>query len=219
MKIGTDGVLLGAWTEIPESASAILDIGAGTGIIALMLAQRSYAEQIDALELDDDAFEQATENFEASLWADRLFCYHAHLYEFATEMEDKYDLIICNPPFFAGEAQEASTARNLARFEDAMPFDLLVGAAAHLLKDDGLFSVVLPKDREEEFVSLSAKAKLFPKKITTVKGNASAEAKRVLITLSKTQVPPMHDELVMEISRHNYTEAYTELVKDFYLKM
>ena len=100
MKIGTDGVLLGAWTSIKENPYSILDIGTGTGIIALQLAQRTDAETIDAIEIDDKAYEQAVENFENSDWGDRLFCYHASLEEFVAEIDEKYDLIISNPPFF-----------------------------------------------------------------------------------------------------------------------
>jgi len=99
MKIGTDGVLLGAWATISHNPFSILDIGTGTGILALMLAQRSHAENIEAIEIDDAAFEQAADNFENSPWGDRLFCYHAAFNEFVEEIDDKYDLIISNPPF------------------------------------------------------------------------------------------------------------------------
>ena len=101
MKIGTDGVLLGAWSSIENNPFSILDIGAGTGIISLMLAQRCNAELIDAIEIDDSAYEECVENFEQSPWGDRLFCYHASLEEFVNEIEDKYDLIISNPPFYS----------------------------------------------------------------------------------------------------------------------
>jgi tRNA1Val (adenine37-N6)-methyltransferase len=101
MKIGTDGVLLGAWATINPDANQILDLGAGTGIIALQLAQRNAFADIDAIEIDDAAFEQCTDNFENSPWADRLFCYHASAQEFATEMNEAYDLIVSNPPFYS----------------------------------------------------------------------------------------------------------------------
>jgi tRNA1Val (adenine37-N6)-methyltransferase len=101
MKIGTDGVLLGAWCPIDNNPFSVLDIGAGTGILSLMLAQRSYAEQIDSLEIDEEAYEQCVENFENSPWSDRLFCFHAGLDEFVDEPEDEYDIIISNPPFYS----------------------------------------------------------------------------------------------------------------------
>jgi len=101
MKIGTDSVLLGAWCPIEKNPFSVLDIGAGTGVLSLMLAQRTNAEQIDALEIDEDAYEQCVENFEASPWSDRLFCFHAGLDEFVEEPEDEYDIIISNPPFYS----------------------------------------------------------------------------------------------------------------------
>jgi tRNA1Val (adenine37-N6)-methyltransferase len=100
MKIGTDGVLLGAWTKIDNSVDSVLDIGSGTGLISLMMAQRSDAELIDAVELDPAAYEESVYNFENSPWGDRLFCYHSSFQEFAQEIEDSYDLIVSNPPFF-----------------------------------------------------------------------------------------------------------------------
>lgn len=242
-KIGTDGVLLGAWASIAHDPSSILDIGTGTGIIALMLAQRSDAETIDALELDDDAYEQATENFENSNWGDRLFCYHAHLYEFATEIEETYDLIISNPPFYEAsslppeslksEENSMSDARKQARFEDAMPFELLIGAVAKLLSDTGRFNVIIPHHREEDFIALASSAHLFPTRITHVKGTPESPIKRSLLEFARLSqleqtiegdvirfresVPPQ--ELSIEYGRHEYTNGYIALVKDFYLKM
>ena len=225
MKIGTDGVLLGAWAPVDQNPYSILDIGTGTGVIALMLAQRSNAEIIDALELDEDAYEQAVDNFEQSPWGDRLFCYHAHLYEFATEIEDTYDLIVCNPPFFESPVQPTtdqnySQARANARFEDAMPFELLVASVNQLLNAAGIFCVVIPRMREDAFISLAAKANLFPQHITQVKGNPEVEPKRSLIHFSRNREPETRtDELIIEIQRHQYTDAYVDLVKDFYLNM
>lgn len=126
MKIGTDAVLLGAWTDLDIQPNSILDIGAGTGILALMMAQRSGAELIDAIEIDDAAYEQCVGNFEASDWGDRLFCYHASLDEFTEEIEDQYDLIISNPPFYTETFKTENKIRNQARFEDAMPFHTLL---------------------------------------------------------------------------------------------
>lgn len=219
MKIGTDGVLLGAWTPLVNNPYNVLDIGAGTGILSLMLAQRGNAEQIDAIEIDEDAYEQCVENFEASPWGDKLFCFHAGLDEFVDEPEDEYDLIISNPPFYTDDYKSATTSRDLARFEDALPFEELIEAAALLLSDSGIFSVIIPFKEEERFVSMCKELDLFPLKITRVKGSPTSEIKRSLLAFCRMEQTPLIDELVIEISRHNYTPEYIELTKEFYLKM
>lgn len=220
MKIGTDGILLGAWVELKDPYS-ILDIGAGTGIIGLMMAQRSNAGLIDAIEIDDDAYEQCVDNFENSTWGDRLFCYHASLDEFAEEMQDeeKYDLIISNPPFYAENYKTENESRNLARFSDSLPFEDLLEYAASLLSKVGEFAVIIPFSEEEKFLSLAKVVGLFPDRITRVRGTENASIKRSLIQLSFSAKELKEDKLVIEISRHEYTSKYTELVKDFYLKM
>ena len=119
MQIGTDGVLLGAWVSIENNPFSILDIGAGTGVIALQLAQRSDAEMIDALEVDDNAYEQCVDNFENSPWGDRLFCYHASLGEFIEEIEDKYDLIVSNPPFYSEDYKTSDESRDTVLYSNA----------------------------------------------------------------------------------------------------
>jgi tRNA1Val (adenine37-N6)-methyltransferase len=220
MKVGTDGVLLGSWTPINNNPFSILDIGAGTGIIALMLAQRSHAEQIDALEIDEDAYEQAVENFENSPWGDRLFCFHAGLDEFVEEPEDEYDLIVSNPPFYAEDYRSNSEQRDLARFQDAMPFDELIEAAALLLSENGIFAVIIPHKEEENFLNLAAAYELYPLKITRVKGTPTTEIKRSLLAFSRNENLNFPvDELIIETARHQYTAEYIELTKDFYLKM
>ncbi len=221
MKIGTDGVLLGAWTPIAENTNSILDIGAGTGLISLMLAQRSFAETVDALEIDEDAYEQAVENFENSPWGDRLFCYHAALDEFVEEMQDeKYDLIVSNPPFFSGaNSSENATSRETARFQASLPFDELLQGVSQLLSEHGSFSSIIPKEEESEFLQLASENKLFPTKITEVKGTATSKIKRSLIVLSLQPSQVEKDILILEESRHNYTPEYKKMVAPFYLKL
>lgn len=219
MKIGTDGVLLGAWTPLINNPNAILDIGAGTGILSLMLAQRSNAAQIDAIEIDEDAYEQCVENFEASPWGDTLFCFHAGLDEFVDEPEDQYDLIISNPPFFAEDFKTDDSQRDMARFQDALPFEELIEAAALLLSENGIFSVIIPYKEEERFVSMCKELDLFPLKITRVKGTPTSDIKRSLLAFTRVTQTPLIDELVIETARHQYTSEYIELTKDFYLKM
>ncbi len=220
MKIGTDGVLLGAWTPLDNNPFSILDIGSGTGIIALMLAQRSQAEQIDALEIDDEAYEQATDNFENSPWNDRLFCFHAGLDEFVEEPEDEYDLIVSNPPFYTDDYKSDNSQRDLARFADAMPFEDLIEAADLLLSENGIFTVIIPFKEEEKFIALAEECELYPFKITRVKGTPTTEIKRSLLAFSRKETENFPvNELVIETARHIYTTEYIALTKDFYLKM
>ncbi len=220
MKVGTDSVLLGAWCPINNHPFSVLDIGAGTGILSLMIAQRSHAEQIDALEIDEDAYEQCVENFENSPWGDRLFCFHAGLDEFVEDPEDEYDLIISNPPFYSEDYKTENAQRDLARFQDAMPFEELVEAADLLLSENGIFAVIIPYKEEENFINLCATIELYPVKVTRVKGTPNTEIKRSLLAFKRYELPVLEaDELVIEINRHDYTDAYIDLTKDFYLKM
>ena len=220
MKIGTDGVLLGAWAPVHHNPFSILDIGAGTGVIALMLAQRSNAQQIDALEIDEDAYEQATDNFENSPWSDRLFCFHAGIDEFVEEPEDEYDLIVSNPPFYTEDYKTDNEQRDLARFADAMPFEELIEAADLLLSENGIFAVIIPFKEEENFLALAKEYELYPIKITRVKGTPTTEIKRSLLAFSRNEkVDVAVEELIIETARHTYTPEYIELTKDFYLKM
>ena len=219
MKIGTDGVLLGAWVSLKNNPFSILDIGAGTGIIALQLAQRSHAEMIDALEIDENAYEQCVDNFENSQWGDRLFCYHASLEEFVEEIEDKYDLIISNPPFYSEDYKTSNEIRDIARFNDALPFDELIESASLLLSDEGVFAVIIPRKEEENFIKMALEVNLFPNRICRVRGTESSEEKRSMLEFSFEKISPKIENLTIETSRHNYTEDYKNLVQDFYLKM
>ncbi len=221
MKIGTDGVLLGAWSSLEHNPESILDIGTGTGLIALMLAQRSDADLLDALEIEDKAYEQAVENFEKSNWGDRLFCYHAGFDEFVEEMqeEEKYDLIISNPPFYSEDYKTGNENRDRARFADALPLTELIEGASILLSEKGHFDVIIPFSEEENAIEIAASHKLFPGKITRVKGTESSPVKRSLISFGFSVTSPEITELIIEISRHNYTGEFKELVRDFYLKL
>lgn len=220
MKIGTDGVLLGAWVNLDTCPMSILDIGAGTGVLSLMLAQRTTADIIDAIEIDAKAFEQCVENFEVSPWADRLFCYHASLLEFHHEMdEETYDLIISNPPFYLEDMTSGDEARDLARQNSSLPFEQLIRASSQLLSESGVFALIVPIQNEELILKEAKKNGLYPKRITHVKGTKSAEVKRSLMEFHFLDQLVLKDELVIEHARHQFTEEYIKLTKDFYLKM
>ncbi len=219
MKIGTDGVLLGAWTSIATKPNSILDIGAGTGILSLMLAQRSIADSIEALEIDEEAYEECVENFESSPWADRLFCYHAGLDEFIEEIEEPYDLIISNPPFYSENVSSGDEARDKARQNQSLPFDELLDGISKLLAPDGVFSTIIPYKEENNFVGLAQSLGLYLNRVLRIRGNANSELKRSLLEFSFNQATLFEDELTIELERHQYTTEYQELTKAFYLKM
>jgi tRNA1Val (adenine37-N6)-methyltransferase len=219
MKIGTDGVLLGAWTSLKDNPNSILDIGSGTGVIALMLAQRSSAETIDALEIEEGAHAQCVDNFETSPWADRLFCYHAGLDEFIDEVDEKYDLIVSNPPFYSEDVSSGNTSRDLARQNTSLPFDELLEGVTALLSESGIFSTIIPFKEEGHFIKLASQSRLFPKRITRVKGNPSSKRKRSLIEFRFVKSDVKVDTLTIEVGRHEYTQEYLALTTDFYLKM
>jgi tRNA1Val (adenine37-N6)-methyltransferase len=219
MKVGTDGVLLGAWASLEGNPQTVLDIGTGTGLIALMLAQRSQASSIDALEIDAGAFEQCVENFEDSPWPDRLFCYHCGLDEFAAEMDQPYDLILSNPPFYREEVSSGDPARDTARQEASLPFGALLKGVSRLLHPMGRFCLILPSKEEGAFVSLAQGFDLFLNRITRVRGTAQSPVKRSLMEFSFRQGAPVEDLLTLEVRRNEYTEAYKALTREFYLKM
>ena len=229
MKVGTDGILLGAWTSLENTPERILDIGAGTGLLSLMLAQRSTAETLDALEVDNDAYEQCVGNFENSPWADRLFCYHAGLEEFVEELSEeafpeteKYDLILSNPPFFEPSLRKESpmeTSRKKARFFDALPFETLLKGASQLLTATGSLSVVIPYQEETAFVALACGLGMFPWRRTQVRGNSNTPLKRSLLQFGFCKRKMEEDEIAIEIRPKVYSKKYWELTQDFYLKM
>ncbi|MCK0130577.1 methyltransferase [Flavobacteriaceae bacterium F08102] len=219
MKVGTDGVLLGGWTTLDHAPNSILDIGTGTGLIALQLAQRSEAELIDAIEIDDKGYEEAVQNFENSDWGDRLFCYHCSLAEFTEEMDEQYELIVTNPPFYQELGNPADIARNSARSTRSLSFESLAYSVSKLLSPTGLFSLILPAKEYDHFVALAHKNGLFLNRCCFVKGHSKTPPKRVLLEFSFSESELLKSMLTIEIERHVYTPEYIKLVKDFYLKM
>lgn len=216
-KVGTDGVLLGSWTSLNHHPKDIFDIGSGTGLVALMLAQRSSAQNIEAIERDAYAFEECVENFENSKWNNRLFCYHGDIKAFAQEPGFEYDLITCNPPFFENNQAKIISSRAQARRQINLTYQELLICVQRLLSKNGEFSTIIPYTDYKEFLKISEKCGLFPNKINHVKGHVNTDFKRSLMQFSFQQKTLISDELVLEISRHHYTDDYKNLVKDFYL--
>lgn len=134
-------------------------------------------------------------------------------------MDERYDLIVSNPPFFSEDIRSGEASRDLARFEEALPFEHIIICVAHLLSDTGVFSIILPVNQQQRFAQLADASGLFLNRICLVKGTPNSEVKRVLMEFSFQQKEVRHESLTLEISRHEYTPEYIALVEDFYLKM
>jgi len=222
MKIGTDGILLGAWCSLKDNTNKILDIGSGTGVISLMLAQRFNNTTIDSVEIENNAYEQSVENFERSVWADRLFCFHSTFQDFAKERKEDgetYDLIISNPPFYTDNVKNNNRARNKARSTSFLSFVELISGVSKILSNQGEFTTIIPFKEEAKFIEISKQNNLFLNKICRVKGNNNSDIKRSLLTFSFYKKQLDENNLIIETSRHLYTDEYINLTKNFYIKM
>ncbi|MDA9808401.1 methyltransferase [Flavobacteriales bacterium] len=216
MKIGTDGVLLGSWSNL-ENSRNILDIGCGTGLICLMAAQRNQSTLITGIELEVNAFKQATENCKKSNWSNRISIIHSSLQSFNSN--SKFDLIISNPPFFSGSTKSEHSERNLARNTHTLAFKYLIEKSKALLDKNGKFIVIIPFACLTKFCDLANNNNLFLNKICFIKGNISSPIKRIMMEFSFTNSELIEEELTIEVDRHQYTKEYISLCKDFYLKM
>ena len=224
MKVGTDGVLLGAWCPVDSLASSfkVLDVGTGSGLIALMLAQRIQGAQITAIDIDAGAVEQAQYNFSVSPWADRLHCQQISLQDL--EGEGVYDLIVSNPPYFQDSLKNPDSQRAMARHTDTLSYEELLKHSARLLTKEGIIALVLPIEAEQQIIALGQRYGLYPTHITRVYPKPGKEAKRLLIALSKhtsnstvLKSTPYYSSLTLESETAPRSEAYKELTKEFYL--
>lgn len=222
MKVGTDGVLLGALAP-SESVKRILDVGTGTGLIALMLAQRTEKEQdvtITAVELDKDAVLQAQENINHSPWANRISVVSTDYRTYSSTV--KFDLIVSNPPYFVNAIKSPLLNRTQARHTDSLSFEDLITKSATLLADRGVFEVIIPTDGMDRFFTLAKDVNLTLLKRIMIKTTPIAIAKRVVLFFSKEnkEIADIEDkELLIELERHQYSDDYIRLTKSFYLKM
>lgn len=217
MKVGTDAVLLGSWV-FPNGSKQILDIGTGTGIIALMLAQKTEA-QIFAIDIDDLSVKQAVQNFEISKFHNRLSVSHTSLQEFARHSNRKFNLIVTNPPYFQDSVKSSDEHRSTARHADILPFDELLDGVIKLLDEKGKFCLILPKNEAIQFRELAEKRGLHLSKLLRVKGRADKDTeKRHLMQFEFKPTEFSESSLTIELDeRHTYTEEYKNLTKDYYL--
>lgn len=217
MKVGTDGTLLGAWATLP-AAGRILDIGTGTGLIAIMAAQRTTEARITAIDIDEECIAQARENVAASPWPDRVEVIHSSLQEYASE--GSFDVIISNPPYFIDSLQSPDAARSTARHTESLPFADLVSGVERLLSPEGRFALILPPPEMERLLS-AARARLFPVRVCEVWTTPTSGCRRVMMELAATppERKPQYEKLIIEDSGpQGYSDEYRRLTRDFYLK-
>ena len=216
MKVGTDGVLLGAWTDVSHSCR-ILDVGTGTGLIALMLAQRCPQAYITAIDIDAEAVEQAHENILSSPWKDRVEVLLQDICTFPANQQ--FDSIVSNPPYFIDSLKCPDSQRNTARHTDTLDAKRLLESVARLLSDNGRFSIILPAEQTDLLIQTAYAQRLYPSRQTAVITRPGLSPKRILMEFQKTKEAFQPDEIIIELERHVYSEGYIALTKDFYLRM
>ncbi|WP_432707163.1 tRNA1(Val) (adenine(37)-N6)-methyltransferase [Hafnia alvei] len=218
MKVGTDSILLGAWADVSDITGKILDIGSGSGLLALMLAQRTTdSVQIDAVELDDNAALQATDNFAQSPWAGRMALHHCALQSFAAQTPSRYDLIITNPPYYQPGVECRNASRGTARYTSELSHQTLLKHARTLASDKGKMAVVLPCDISVDFIQLAASEGWFLLQHTEVAEFSNRAPHRALMLFGVEPASPQSDRLVIRDERNAYSDDFHELTKAFYL--
>ena len=215
MKIGTDGVLLGAWVDIADARS-ILDVGTGTGLVAIMCAQRNAQARVHGIDIVEVAATEAKQNMARTAWRDRLSAEHADLRNYIPDV--RYDHIVSNPPFFLTTLQSPDAARAMARHADTLPYADLVSAAERLLEPGGRLSVVLPTECAATFRRIAFE-RLWLSRITEVVTREGEAPKRTLMEfrLSDSPLMPRADSLTIQTKDGSYTEEYRRLTEEFYL--
>jgi tRNA1Val (adenine37-N6)-methyltransferase len=215
-KVGTDGVLLGAFADISGVVS-ILDIGSGTGLISIMLAQRCSAE-ITAIEPDRDSCLQAAGNVADCPWNERIKVVNTDLQSF-NPGEEKFDLIVTNPPYFIHSLKNPDQRKSAARHSDSLTSDEILKGVAKFMKEEGSLQLILPYAEGNIFIAEANRYGLYCNSILKIRPLPSSDIRRLILKFSKIQRKPVESFLTIEHGRrHEFTEEYINLTKDFYLK-
>lgn len=216
MKVGTDGTLLGAWAEVPAEGR-ILDIGTGTGLIAIMAAQRTSSARITAIDIDSACIEQARENVAATEWHERIEVTLSSLQEFASA--ELFDVIISNPPYFVDSLLSPDASRTTARHTETLSFTDLVQGVERLLAPEGRFALILPPAEMAQFLT-AARGRLYVQRRCEVWTTPRSGVRRIMAELSFTpNASPKSEKLIIEDNGpQGYSEEYKRLTRDFYLK-
>ena len=217
MRVSTDAVLLGAWVS-PAGTKSILDIGTGTGVIALMLAQKSDA-LITAIDIDKDSTEQAARNVKESIFAGQVQVKHCSLQQLALNTENKFHLIVTNPPYFIDSLKNPKDNRTIARHTDTLSFDDLIACVKKLLDEKGKFCLILPKKEAQLFREKAEAKGLYLSKLLRIRTRMEKDSeKRHLMQFEFKQSEFSEATLVIEADSHrNYTQEYKNLTKDYYI--
>lgn len=216
MKVGTDGVLLGAWCDVRE-AKSVLDVGTGCGLIALMIAQRNADCDIDCIDIDEGAIEEAKINADNSPWSDRIHPFMSDFKQFICNK--KYDLIVSNPPFFNNGVLAPDKSRQNARHTVELSFEQLIHKAISLLSDKGKLCLISPTDAEEEITKSCTEVGAYVNQKVVIYTKPGKEPKRCLWEISKHNSDKRCSELFVQNSDGQYSEQYIGLCKDFYMSM
>lgn len=216
MKVGTDAVLLGSWV-IVNDAKRILDIGTGSGVIALMAAQRTSDAQIDAIEIEKSDAEQARENVLNSPWPTRVFVHNVPVQEFTTD--NPYDVIISNPPYFNNSQLPPDERRHQTRHTVSLDYISLINAVRRHLKPDGKFNVILPFTEGLQFIELAAQSGLFCSRKYSFRTRPAKPIERWLLEFLYQELPIEKGEVVLYEKGLEWAESYVTLTRDYYLKL
>ncbi len=218
MRVNTDGVLLGAWASL-NGIKTVLDVGTGTGLISLMVAQRCDAVII-GVEIEKQAADEAIQNVQNSKWGNRITIQHCSFQQFAESTSGHFDLIITNPPFFSNGIKNKNPQLSVARHNDQLPFNDLIGGSKKLLSENGILSVIMPSISAPQFIAASQQKALYLKRFTEVKPFPGKEPNRCLMEFGKMQIILNKDQLsVFDESGTAYSKEFRLLAKDFYLKL